>query len=186
MPNSKLLAISLVLVTGCFRLEADPGTNDGNHDSSSPYGEGGVASGSGGAVQSGHGGGSCDGGASASGGASATGGQSASGGAGGAQDPAGGASAGGAAAGGAGAGGDGAGGAPPSVACFLYPDCDASISSECLCLGCPGGCDVDADCICPDCAGNALCEACNLDGLCDPYLETCACADCAAHPMCAP
>ncbi len=61
--------------------------------------------------------------------------------------------------------------------------------ATCTCEACDagGGCSLQEDCVCPDCATDDFCSnpaSCNFNGLCDPYNEGCACTDCTDHPLC--
>lgn len=58
--------------------------------------------------------------------------------------------------------------------------------AACACVGCNtnGVCNIDDDCVCPDCNLQPFCAACVDDGQCDVYSESCACADCVDVPAC--
>ncbi|MBC8071770.1 MAG: proprotein convertase P-domain-containing protein [Deltaproteobacteria bacterium] len=77
--------------------------------------------------------------------------------------------------------------APPQ-ACIEPQDECLDPEDDCSCVGCnnDGLCDVDDDCTCIDCAAADVCgvDACEDDGLCDPYGEGCLCADCADEVVC--
>jgi hypothetical protein len=79
---------------------------------------------------------------------------------------------------------------PPAVACVDVEADDSCTDADplaCVCQGCDAGngCEISEDCTCPDCAMDGFCtDACQLDGVCDPYNEGCACADCADFPAC--
>ena len=74
---------------------------------------------------------------------------------------------------------------PPTA---IFNECDVNDENLCVCEGCVdnGTCESTEDCVCADCQSDANCAACDMNGMCNPYLETCTCADCADHPECQP
>ncbi len=92
-------------------------------------------------------------------------------------------------AGGVGGGGNEGGDGARELSCDLTNQfmCNVNDPTACLCDGCSNNqwCATNEDCICPDCQFLVVCSAaCDNDGYCQPFFETCACADCAAHSFC--
>lgn len=91
----------------------------------------------------------------------------------------------------------GSGGTTPVFQCYpisqIPAGCSDANQQACSCLGCNYVYCEDPedqyplnDCVCYECWGSPSCppQACNGDGLCDPYAEGCGCGDCKFHPEC--